>query len=366
MKPCIAVLAFLTVLSFGCSTKNTFRLDAPIDTIKFQQFPEVSFQGLPGNLIKNKKYINLAMNKDENYVGIMSKVSVLNNKIYILDRRKHKLAIFDTSGNYLGIIDRMRKDYANLVYFDVDSTGTIYCVDGKLDNFLVYNPALRLINIKKSPFEIDIAQVLPHSSFLLSLSSWNKGSNAGDNIIITDHSLKPLQIQLPYSKDVDDDYWVTDYRFVKTDKAIFYNRSIDNNVYEFSLTGRLRKAYYFDFGVMNVPDGFKKDIQANMPKFDHYRLLTDFTVVTGTYAIGKIWDQRKYRFFYLDRVNKKLYLEDLSEANTLNHIADFDGKHLYTYIYPGEYDERAFARLPENTKKHLQYGGIVVCDYELN
>lgn len=34
-------------------------------------------------------------------------------------------------------------------------------------------------------------------------------------------------------------------------------------------------------------------------------------------------------------------------------------------IYPGEFDENVFGKLPVESKKHLKSGGFVICKYEL-
>ena len=366
MKP-LYLVAVIAVLTVSCSKKkNALHVAAPSETIVFHQNTELIIHDLPDELVKSKHYINLDMDKEKNYLGIISKASVTKNKIYLLDKRLRKLVIFDRKGKYEGMIDRLHKDYANMSYFDVDTTGIIYVIDGKLDNLLTYDAALHLTNLKKSPFEADIIQRLNSNNFLVGLSSWNKQTDAGDQIVFTDSNLIPIKTILRYDENVDDNYWITEYRFIKTDKSIFYNKSVDNNVYAFSLKGELQKIYRFDFGPMNVPNADKKNIQASIAKYDKYRLLTDFTVVNNKYAIGKIYDRQNFRFFYLDRIAHRLFLEDLTLPNALKHIADFDGTHLFTFINPGDFDETAFGNLPIDAKQHLQKGGIVFCDYELN
>lgn len=367
MKSFIVLIASLIMLVCSCTTKNRrAELNVPADSIHLSAFNETVIRDLPPGFVKSREYINLQMKNDENYVTAINKILVAQDRIYVMDKRGRTLVAFDSKGNYLDTVGKVMLDYVNIADFDADSTGLIYIIDGKKDNLLCYNADFKLMYKKQSPFEIDVIQSLPGKGFLLGLSSWNKMSNAHDKVVLADRQLAPVNVSLKYEDWVDDNFWVSGYRFLKAAGVILYNRPVDNNVYAFSPDGKLNTVYSFDFGAMNVPDEHKKDIEKHLYSFDHYRLLTDFTFADNRRAFGKLWDKRKHRFFYADRTHHIIYLEDPAAPNELKNIADFDGKYLISFILPGEYSDTAFGGLPDASRKQLAQGGMVICRYELN
>ncbi|MFD2580857.1 6-bladed beta-propeller [Pedobacter vanadiisoli] len=361
------LLLFITILFLAsCVQKSKEqKLNIPTTEINISAFKETVFEHLPENIVANKRYVNLEMKGGDNYIGLIDKILFKNNIFYVLDVRMKSLVAFDGAGNYIGKIGKLNQDYLNIADFDVDENGTIYIVDGKADNFLIYSREFSLVRTIKSPFEIDVVQRLPNGEFLLGLSSWNKKNNANDKIIRVDKNLAVLEKSLTYDQFIDDNFWISRYRFIKSNDSVFYNRPIDNEVFVFSLDGRLRKAYYFNFGLMNVPDADKTEIDSKISKYNKYRMLTNFTFVNGKYGFGKIWDKRKFKFFFLDIVQKRIYLEDLSTSNELTNLADFDGKHLVSYISAAQFDDKGLSKLPIQAREHLTSGGFVICDIEL-
>ncbi|WP_160716391.1 6-bladed beta-propeller [Chitinophaga solisilvae] len=360
-------LCLLIIFAAGCNrTSKEAPLNIPTEQIDLAKYQEVNFSSLPDEYVKQKKYVSLEMKDDENYVSLISKVKVMNDKIFILDKRKKILVQYDGNGKYLGKVGKLKEEYLNIADFDVDDNGNIYIIDGKLDRMLVYDTARHLQYVKKTPFETDILKALSGGELLLGLSSWNEGDYRGQQVIRTDKQLEPLEKVLRYNEYVDDNFWITGYRFLQVDSLLFYNKPVDNNVYVFSTAGKIKKAYQFNFGALNVPDADKKDIEKKVDKYNHYRLLSEFTYVTDKYALGQLWDKRKFRFFYADRNRHIVYLQDTAAPNELKSLSDFDGKTLSALIYPGDYDEKAFASLPPDTKSQLEKGGFVVCKYELN
>lgn len=352
----------------ACNTKHqNNKLNVPVDTIEIYKYKETSFSRLPDNLINAKKFTNLEINTGtgKGYVGIVSKLSIINGKIYILDKRKKRLIVYSDTGKYIGAISYLGTDYLNIADFDVDDKGTIYLIDGKLDNIIRYDSHFQIMGKRKLPYEVDILQHLSNNTFLLGLSSWNKNIAMGEKLVLVDDKLNILQHIVGYDEFVDDNFWISDYQFMRTNKEVFYNKSIDNNVYVFSLEGKPEKNYFINFGKMNVPDEDKKNIQEKLSKFENYRVLTDFTIVEKNFALGRIWDKKQQRFFFADRANKNLYLENLKLPNELKHPVYYDGTNLISFIYPGEYNNKYFDRLPDDSKRHLENGGIVVCSYEI-
>ncbi|MBW8685220.1 6-bladed beta-propeller [Chitinophaga rhizophila] len=360
-------LLFVVLLVIGCaSEKVKTSLDIPSEHIALAAFNEQVTGGLPSAFVKRKRYINLEMHKDQNYVNIVDKIINTHSRIYVLDKRGKTLAAFDSTGKYLTKIDSRTREFSNIADFDVDKFGSVYLVDGRANRVLHYSDAFNLMSFKIAPFDIDVIDCLPDGGFLFGLSSWNERDNKHHKLIRTNGFLEAVNTFLYYDDFVDHNFWITGYRFLKTDKETFYNKPLDNEVYTFSPAGDVKKRYTFDFGKMNVPQEDKKEIDTKVSRYDSYRLLSEFTFVNEQYALGRLWDKRKFRFFYADRNKRELYLEDLSATNELSHIMDFDGRRLLTVIYPGEYNENGFKELSDDARGHLKAGGLVLCEYEMN
>jgi len=367
MKKHLFFLFSIVIFFSSCSQKAKEQLPkVPVTEINLTTFKEIPFAGLPMDIVKNKRYINLEMKDGDNYIGLIDKIMHKNGIYYVLDVRKKTLVAFSESGKYVATIGKLGTDYLNIADFDVDEKGMIYVVDGKSDNFLIYASNFSLIRKIKSPFEIDVVQKLPDGNFLVGLSSWNKKDNTGDKILRTDKNLAVLNRNAAYSEFIDDNFWISRYRFINTGKNIFYNRPIDNDVLVFGTDGKMEKAYRFNFGKMTVPDEDKKEIDGKVMRYNGYRLLTNFSFVNDSYALGKIWDKRKFKFFFLDRTKRKFYLENLSVPNEQTNIADFDGTHLISFINATQFDEKEQKKLPQSSAEHLNNGGFVICDTEIN
>lgn len=367
MKRSLALFSGLYIFFSGCmQAAKTPLAVIPGEQIDLVHYKEVEVAQLPSEYIRQRQYINLAMQQDENYVKMVSKVTVRKDKVYVLDKRARLLVVYDTTGAFVGMVGKPDQEYLNIADFDIADDGTVYLIDGKQDKILRYDAQFRLVYTKPTPFEIDIVKSLPGESLLLGLSSWNTRELAHDKVIRTNQKLDPEETILRYDDYVDDNFWITGYRFLQTDSLLFYNRPIDNKVYVFGRDGKARKYYAVDFGPMNVPDEDKREIEGKVARYDGYRLLSEFTYVNDRFILGKLWDRRKFRAFYADRVQRVLYIEDLAHPDEWKNLADFDGQVLTTFIYPGEYNEQGFREISPAAREHLQRGGLVLCRYTLN
>ncbi|NCT74848.1 MAG: 6-bladed beta-propeller [Chitinophagaceae bacterium] len=360
--------AIVASLTAGCKNQpetevaDTFNRVTvpPADTISFGRMKEVNLDSFFHTCVEKTAYINLQQN-DSSFI-LVNKIIYRAGKIYILDQRKAVIAVYDSTGALQHIFSG-KNDYARIADFEVDQQENLYLLDGKNERLLCYSPSYNLLYKKNLPFETDILYPMSNGNFLLSLSSWNSRYNKGEKLIQTDSLLHVKKKYLKYNDEVDHTYWIKGYRFLPAAGKIYFNRPIENSVYILSPAGDLIEVYYFDFGDMNVPGEDKKNIEANLPKYSHYRLLTDFTFINDQFALGKIWDKRRFRFFYLDRASNTLYLEDPNRSSPLKYIGDFNGRQLVSIIYPGEFNEKDYASLPTQQKQWLLQGGYVLCRF---
>jgi hypothetical protein len=362
-------LFILTIWSIGCSTpqKEESKLDIPIETIAFEALERIE-NIFPETLIKEKKYILLDNSEDDFLFKSIYKIKIKDDKIYILDRKLRKLIVFNIDGKGIEKVGNMGqgpKEYLQIDDFDINDSGDIYIIDGRLDKLFVFDKNFQFVSARKLPFEADIICCLSNNNLLFGLSSWNKGENANRKIAITNADIETEQLYMQYDEYVDDAYWISNYIFVNEGKNILYNRPIDNFVYQFSETGSPVKAYWFDFGKKNVFNEDKKDIEGNIEKYKNYCCLKNFTIINDKYAFGTLWDKTETKTFFIDRKNKKLYLsETIADADKSNIIGYYNNS-IVSYIYPGKYDYLQTMDFPEDVKKHIDEENFVLCLFEL-
>jgi hypothetical protein len=217
---------------------------------------------MPASVIKDKKYIKLDATNEDYFFKTISKISIVGENIYILDKRLKKLIVFDTAGTGIGCVGRRGQgpgEYLQITDFSVNERGDIYFIDGTFDNdrLFVFDKHRQFVSAKKIPFEADIVQCLPDDKLLFGLASWNnERESASRKIAIVNSELDIERVYGEYDEYVDNNFWISSYMFINTRDCILYNKPIDNYVYEFSLEGQLQKAYFFDFGkktfLMNV------------------------------------------------------------------------------------------------------------------
>lgn len=328
------------------------------DSLRFKTENILPVDRLFKNRLVNDRYINLAI-ADNSFI-LANKIVCRNNRIYILENRNAIVSIYDSSGQLLKVLAG-GSDFNRIADMDVDKNEKIYIMDGKNESVVCYDSSFVLKYKKSLKYETDILYPLKNGSFLLSLSSWNSLQNKQDKLVLVDSNYNHLKSYLTYNEYVDHNYWIKRYRFLNAGDKIYYNRPIDNKVYVLSESGNIIKSYYFDFGKMNVPDEDKKDVEANLSKYAGYRMITDFAFANEDYALGKIWNNKENTFFFLDRKNNELFLENTKKSTVLKYIGDFDGSTLTTIIYPGEYSEKDYGYLPQSQKEWLQKGGYVIC-----
>lgn len=369
-------IILLVVCTLGCREKKVPQIaNIPIEVIDFESLNEIN-ENIPKKFIKNKSYINISTANEDLLFGNIDHIKIKNDRIFIIDSQKKIFAVFDIHGNgigKIGSVGRAPQEYLNTTSFSIDSAGRIYLIDGNIDKINIYDKDFKFINSRPLPFEVDIIHCLPSGHLLLGLSSWNTKKNAKDKIIETDSNLLTQKSYHQYDEYIDNNTWFSDYYFTETAHSIFYNRPLDNIVYEFSKTGSPRKGYYFDFGKKEIPSEVKKDFEKYADRYKNTRGLIFFTVVSGNYILGQLREDNGYRghkVFLIDRTMNTVYIEDKSIFSTLGYVIGCDGDRIISRITPGEYlvaiSENKEVNLPPEVKKHLENEGFVLCISELS
>lgn len=355
----------------GCKPKREQqKLDIPIEEINLSDLT-VDSTSTPDAVFKKTHYILLSTSSDDGVLGRIDKVLINESKIYVLDERLKNLAVFNTDGNFItkiGKIGKGEKEYRQITDFDIKEDGSVLILDAFLDNdrLLTYGKDFNYISTKKLPFDADVIKTLPDGSVLLGLSSWNKGEFAGDKVIMLDQAGKIKASPLKYDEFVDDSFWISPYHFVKRANHILYNKPIDNTVYEFSDNGELVKGFNFDFGGMNVPNEDKIDVESKKDKYNKYRLLKDFTIISDHIIFGALLDRNKSRLFAIERDAQKLYLgKPVNVLAATGDLIGFDGQSIISYLFPGKLDDSLSKALPKEVVTHLKKDRYVLCFHEI-
>lgn len=366
------IIFLLLICIIGCSKKETYQIaNIPIETIDIESLNEES-ETLPNRSIKNRSYINISAENKELLFAYINQIKITNNQIYILDSWQKVFVVFDINGkgiSKIGDIGRAPEEYLNATSFSIDTIGNIYIVDGRQDKINVYDKNFKFIYSQKLPFDADIFHCLPSGGFMFGLSSWNNMNNAKDKIIITNSDLSTQKVFCQYDEYIDNDIWFSDYYFMETSNSIFYNRPLDNIVYEFSKQGEPIKGYYFNFGKKEIPPYIKKNREKYKDLYKDTRGLLFFTIITPNYIFGQMLDDNKPKVFLIDKLKKSIYIEDKSAFSKLGNIIGYDRNKIITYISPGEYtkmlNEKKNIDLPVDVQQHLQNEGFTLCLYEL-
>lgn len=359
-------LFILLIFVFCTGCKKHAETLEPSEVIDFKQVDrKASIREAENRFFEEPVYILLKSPDKNTLFGKIDQIKILNDKIYILDEGIKSLIVFDLDGNALGkvgVYGQGPQEYLDIASFDVDPAGRIYTIDGRNDKLFIYDDRFQCVSTQSLPFEADQLQLLADGRYLFALSSWNTGECKGRKIAVTDRELTVLASYLDYDEYKDDNYWISGYQFIRTDRSILYNQPIDNTIYQFSLNGELLSSVRIDFGKQNTPDEIKKDIERHLTEFDNYTLLRNFTVVTPQFLMGYVWEGRHNKVFMLDRASNEIYVSPTLEDSDHTLLTGFCGSTMISFIDPDYYEEYPdHDLLPENILAHLKKGDFVIC-----
>jgi hypothetical protein len=357
-------LIFITLMMIVCASCTTKKpqvqsqTGTETETIDFFGFETVEGDNIPESLIKKKEYIKLDASADDFLFKRISKIKICDDRIFILDIITKKLIVFDINGKGIGQVGRIGQgpgEYIRIHEFDVDDSGNIFFIDGTTDRLFIYDGNLKFVAVTKMPFESTMLGCLSNNKLIFGLASWNKGDNASRKIAITDTEMNTGQAYLQYDEYVDEKFIIGLSLFANDGNKILYNQAIDNYVYEFSQDGKPSNTYFFDFGNKNIPNEYKKEIEANYDSFKNYYCIRDLMALNDKYILGTVWNTNTTNFI-IDRNDKILYLY----KENAGLIGYFDGK-IISCIFPGKYNDIQATNLPDDVKKHVENENFVLC-----
>ncbi|GAA3640370.1 6-bladed beta-propeller [Flavivirga jejuensis] len=320
--------------------------------------------------IKKTKFIKLEDYVTESIFGVITKITVKNNFIYIMDENYKKLLVFDMEGKFVRKIGKFGNgpgEYATINDFHVNDTGNIIILDGNREKLYWYDSLGNFVEDKKIPFETDIFTLLDNEQYLFGLSAYNHSQFEGDQLITTSKSFEKTSSLLEYTKYVDENY-VFNYHLIENEKGFVYNRIIDNNVHQLSKTGEIERSYIFDFGKLNFPETDKKNMSRSIEK--DYCYLLSVPIISNGLILGNIKSSKAFHSFVYNINSKNIYINNyknysIKDINFPLGITE-DSK-IITYINSdiltvigGETND-----VPEDFNEHIDKGGHIVCITEL-
>lgn len=334
-------LLFFIVASlfFSCATRSS---QGEVEVVDMTGLKEEPIREL-GNFRPESRVVLQEGDTKDRMLGNVDKVMIRGDKFFVSDNMTKKLLVFDKDGNVTGKVGALGRgpgEYADISDFDMDREGNIYVFDANSSRMLMYDSTYQYKSTIEVPFYIDYFRCLGDGGFLFALASINRDKYPDDMLLSTDAEFKAREHIVRYDKTVvDDEFWMSDFALTRHGSEIFFNRPIDDNVYVMDgERGSLLKTYRFDFGADMVPVKYRKDIESVLESMmPNYRCLVNFTIVSGKYIYGSMYDRGVYKNFILDRVDNTIYTTPVWENEDVEygHFCTVDGNRLITVAEPG-------------------------------
>lgn len=350
------LLLLLCIGSFACNQTNT---QQDRNFIDYENCIKKPMDEIPPGLLGKKEYVLLDNTHEECFTKGIHKVTVANERIYILDHYTQKIVVFNKDGKAIAPVGKRGQgpeEYLNTTNFTIDKNGNILFIDGRLDKLFTFDKDLNFKGKTDLPFEADILHALGNDHILWGLCTWNKKACKGMKLARTDRNLNVLDSLIEYNEFVDPAMIVSYYNFVETDKHLIYHQAIDNHILLLDKEGNLEETLIMNFGKEDVPNEYKKNIEPHWDEFTQFCLLADFIRVTDKTVSGILLKHKEYIPFIYDRKSHVCH-----EGETVSPIVGYDRTRWITYLESTEGQEE----LPDSVVKHLENEGIVLCFQEL-
>lgn len=355
----------LIILLMACSNRQESAVEGDKISISFSSFKINESNYFPEKYIKEFIYIPIKRDFGQDYFGFIDKIKFKNGNIFIMDRSKKILSVFNENGRFLqhvGVDGKRPSDYKIISDFDVDENGFVYLLDGYMDKdrLLIYNSNFELERIEELSFEADVIKVGNEKSLFFGLSSWNQGDFMGKKILITNDEIKNAIPFLDYDEELIETIKI-DYQFGSWKNRTYYNKPIDNSVHVFDEEGNFKEVLDFDFGILNVPNGLKNNLEENIEALKNFRYLKNFVVGFDKGYLGSLYDQGDYRIFLIDTQENRIFMgQRLDYYGFSGQFVGFDDGYVLSYLNPEFVGDYTLNDLPEAVVKHLQEDEFVI------
>ena len=299
------------------------------------------------NALPTPEYIVLCESDSIMFAGL-SKLTVKNNKIFILDSWAAKTAVsFDQKGNPLfkyGRVGQGPGEYNRPDDMWVKDT-IVYVLDENQKKVIRYNENGNFISESSIPFYADGFAVLPDNGFIFSISL---DGESGPRICVTDSAVTNFKYLLDAPEGLVSGNRISNV-FQETERGIAYYKAPLDTLFYFDNKGEITGGIVLDFGDKSIPEHTKLDYRkawSNQELKDKYYLnnspffLTDdiiFSINMDDNQCNGILDKSNNKFggkafasenvpFLLSSINAVDDNNNLYGFTTIEYVEKFDDK----------------------------------------
>ncbi|HTO16511.1 MAG TPA: 6-bladed beta-propeller [Edaphocola sp.] len=294
IKFCLAIL-----LITGCQVKNTEKESD--DHIILDVFPQKNEELLLSNFVDSITFIKLETNNNE-IISNITKVQLFNDKIFILDRDRNSIFVFDKNGSFIEKVQNIGRgpgEYLQLVDFEINNQG-IFLLDYP-NNILHYNFQLEYLQ------NINLMELYTFTFNYYKDMFWvcNEAGSQNELFHFSSVNQKGITRNTFIKKDfLEKEYsWHLGSEFNKQDSILYLSPLFDNRIY-IANGEEIEIAYTINFGNHSFPNNqniFSKNIYSS--DFD-YALKQHFWV-TSKYLIFDFLFSGERKFVFFDKVTQK-------------------------------------------------------------
>ncbi len=263
---------------------------------------------------KISKYIDTCFfikltNKNNQYIGEISKLLIANDTIFISDDFTKSIFIFDIKGNIINTINNTGRgpyEYNSIGDFTVDwSEKNILINDVSLKKYFKYDFKGNFISANIMKTYGGNISYLDKDRFALYNNFNGLSEDDMHNVFVTDFKGEKLKKYFPYHKSMMSDVLVSkrDYFWNSNTRDISLIRFYDNIVYKFNRDSICPK-YFLDFGKFNIPKGEIISLE-NQERYAH--TISHFFETEKFISFNYMFGDKNVLLFYDKQSSKIVY-----------------------------------------------------------
>lgn len=254
----------------------------------------------------------------ENLIAKIDKIEMTDTKLYILDKRKNTINIFDKKGFYFSKINKMGQGPNEYIYISdfAVKDSLIYILSRANKKIFVYNNLGIFTRSYKLDDYYDYFYLNGNDIILYS----NYSNDKLYNIIIShfdDNKISPSNKLLPFVKNQNFSFFPSPFNATENGN-LFFCQQFDNNIYSLDKNSITN--------VYNVKFSTKENIPTDFEKIGFAKIYDDYankSVVT--------------RISYVQKNNNSLYLRYKFEYN--NYITKVDTRTFSSKTFKLEFNK---------------------------
>lgn len=235
--------------------KNVFIDDSKVITATLK---ETNLKLIDTAFFKSRQVIELET-VDKSLIGVISRIIAFKNKLFIFDKPRQRLFIFDDNGKFISSIYHIGQgpgEYSQItdICFDSSMKQFIFLcsIPFKLIYYDLNGKFIREQKLDDLYFEIKADKSY---IYLLRSPSYNYKANKY-SIYAMDKKTQSIEPIMEANHEISSNH-VDGNEFV-SGKNLVYSRRFDNHIYKLQ-NGKINTQYTIDFGKFNLSETFKNE-----------------------------------------------------------------------------------------------------------